>query len=46
MGLVNWGAQEPAAQVGQFLGGIVADFINSNLEKHDIDLIIKLLEKS
>lgn len=38
------GAQEPAAQIGQFLGSLIANSINSNLEKHDINLIIQLLQ--
>ena len=37
------GAQEPSAQVGQFIGKNIADFINANIEKHSIDLVIELL---
>lgn len=39
------GAQEPAAQLGQFLGNMLFNVINSLIEKHDIELVIKILEE-
>jgi len=39
------GAQEPTAQLGQFLGNMLFNVINSLIEKHDIELVIKILEE-
>ena len=39
------GALDPWAQAGQYLGSLIANLINSNIEKHDISLIIKILEE-